>query len=123
MVVLTAIVGLIATILATLEQRRREMAILRSLGAKPLVISGLLVAESLFVTVLGVVVGVIFVTVATPLASTWLQSNYGLDLPITISSTDIAVLSAIVLSSIVASLLPAWRAYRMSLGKGLGATA
>jgi putative ABC transport system permease protein len=123
MVVLTAIVGLIATILATLEQRRREMAILRSLGAKPLVISGLLVAESLFVTVLGLVVGVIFVTVATPLASTWLQSNYGLDLPITISSTDIAVLSAIVLSSIVASLLPAWRAYRMSLGEGLGATA
>ena len=39
-VVLTAIVGLVATILATLEQRRREIAILRSLGARPLACRG-----------------------------------------------------------------------------------
>lgn len=122
MVVLTAIVGLVATILATLEQRRREIAILRSMGAKPLVISALLVAESMLVTLVGILFGVLFVTIATPLVSNWLRTNYGLDLPITISSTDITVLSAILLASLVAALLPAWRAYRMSLGEGLGAS-
>ncbi|EFL87482.1 ABC transporter permease [Ahrensia sp. R2A130] len=122
MVVLTSIIGLVATILATLEQRRREIAILRSLGARPLVISGLLVAESALVTLAGLVLGVLIVTIATPLAAGWLRANYGLDLPLTLSSGDIAVLAAILASSIVAALLPAWRAYRMSLGEGLGAT-
>ena len=122
MVVLTAIIGLVATILATLEQRRREIAILRSLGARPLTISGLLVAESLVVTLGGLLLGCIFVTIATPLASNWLRAHYGLDLPVTFSSSDIAVLSAILISSLLAALLPAWRAYRMSLGEGLGAT-
>lgn len=123
MVVLTAIIGLVATILATLEQRRREIAILRSLGARPLVISGLLVAEAGLVTLAGLTFGVIMVTIATPLASGWLRANYGLDLPITISSTDFAVLLAILASGLIAALLPAWRAYRISLGEGLGATA
>ena len=43
MVVLTAVMGLVATILATLEQRRQEIAILRALGARPGTIAGLLV--------------------------------------------------------------------------------
>ncbi|MGI9357207.1 MAG: ABC transporter permease [Rhizobiaceae bacterium] len=123
MVVLTAIIGLVATILATLEQRRREIAILRSLGARPFVISGLLVAEAGLVTLAGLALGVIMVTIATPLASGWLRANYGLDLPVTISSTDFAVLIAILVSALIAALLPAWRAYRISLGEGLGATA
>ncbi|MFD0916877.1 ABC transporter permease [Pseudahrensia aquimaris] len=123
MVVLTAIVGLVATVLATLEQRRREIAILRSLGARPGVISGLLVAEAGLITLTGLVLGVAIVTVATPLVSGWLRSTYGLDLPLTISLGDLAVLTAILLAALIAALLPAWRAYRMSLSEGLGASA
>ena len=123
MVVLTAIVGLVATVLATLEQRRREIAVLRSLGARPGIIAGLLVFESLLVTLAGILLGVMIITLATPLLSGWLRTNYGLDFPVTLSSTDMLVLSAIVASSLIATLLPAWRAYRMSLGEGLGSGA
>ena len=122
MVVLTAIVGLVATILATLEQRRREIAILRSLGARPLTIAGLLVAESGLVTLAGLVLGVVAITIATPLVTPWLRAEYGLDLPIALSARDLAVLGAILLAGLLAALLPAWRAYRMSLSEGLGAT-
>ena len=45
MVVLTALLGMVTMILTTLNERRREMAILRSVGARPATILGMLVAE------------------------------------------------------------------------------
>ena len=119
MVVLTAIVGLVATILATLEQRRREMVILRSLGARPATVAGLLVAESGLVALLGVGLGVAVVLMGAPAATGWLRAEYGLDLPLAVSLREVAVLGAIVLAALLAALVPAWRAYRMSLGEGL----
>lgn len=122
MVVVTAIVGLVATILATLEQRRREIAILRSLGARPLVVSALLVAETALVTLAGLILGVVLVSIFTPLVSGWMRANYGLDLPMALSWGDLTVLSSILFAGLIAALLPAWRAYRMSLGEGLGSS-
>ena len=46
MVVVTALLGMVTNVLATLNERRREMAILRSVGARPATILGLLVAEA-----------------------------------------------------------------------------
>ena len=123
MVVLTAIVGLVATILATLEQRRREIAILRSLGARPLHVAGLLIVESGLVTFLGLALGVVIITLAAPIASPWLQAQYGLEFQIGLSSRDVMVLTLIFTMGILAALLPAWRAYRMSLSQSLGETA
>ena len=122
MVVLTAIVGLVATVLATLEQRRREIAVLRSLGARPATIAGLLVAESGLIALAGVVLGLLAVSLAAPLVSGWLRTNYGLDLSATPSLREGLVLLAIVAAALVAALVPAWRAYRMGLDDGLGAT-
>ena len=45
MVVVTALLGMVTMILTTLNERRREMAILRSVGAGPGTILGLLVAK------------------------------------------------------------------------------
>ena len=120
MVVLTAIVGLVATVLATLEQRRREIAVLRSLGAPPRTIAGLLVAESGLLALVGVVLGLLSVTLAMPWANGWLQGRYGLQLAVGTSARDLSVLALIVLAALLAALVPAWRAYRMSLNEGLG---
>ena len=119
MVVLTAIVGLVATILATLEQRRREIAILRSLGARPRTIAGLLVAEAGAVALAGVLIGLALTALVYPLVVPWLRSNYGLDLALVPSGTEVAVLAGIVLAALVAGIVPAWRAYRMGAGEGL----
>ena len=119
MVVLTAVVGLVATILATLEQRRREIAVLRSLGARPGTIAGLLMAETGLVAAAGVLAGLVAVSLATPLANGWLRSAYGLVLPVGLSGREAAVLLAIVAAALLAALLPARRAYRMGLNEGL----
>ncbi len=120
MVVLTAVVGLVATLLATLEQRRREIAVLRALGARPGIVAGLLVVESGLVALVGVLVGLLTVLAATPVAGAWLRATYGLDLPVGLSLREALVLSGIVVSAVLAGLLPAWRAYRIGLSDGLG---
>src|SRR5690606_33248942 len=53
MVVLTAVLGMMTTMLATLNERRREMAILRAIGARPLHVFGLLVSEAAVLAVAG----------------------------------------------------------------------
>ena len=114
-VVVTAVIGLVATILATLEGRRREVAILRTLGAPPFTIAGLLVAETVAVALAGVALGTALVLLAEPWVSAWAQARYGLDLVGGFTARDALVLLAITLSAALAGLLPAWRAYRMSL--------
>ncbi len=57
MVVATALLGMMTMILSTLNERRREMAILRSVGARPSTIAGLLAAEAGVLTFLGVALG------------------------------------------------------------------
>ena len=59
MVVITAILGMITMILATLNERRREIAILRSVGAGPKTVIGLLVSEAGVLTLAGVLVGIV----------------------------------------------------------------
>ena len=120
MVVLTAVIGLVATVLATLEQRRREMAVLRSLGARPATIGALLMLESGLLALLGVLVGAAVVLTVEPLVSGWLAARFGLDLVGGLSPRDAVVLSAIVAGALLAALVPAWRASRMSAGEGLG---
>ncbi len=57
MVVATALLGMVTIILTSLNERRREMAILRSVGARPATILGLLVVEGAFLTLTGVALG------------------------------------------------------------------
>ena len=58
MVVVTALVGLTATIFSGLNERRREMAIFRSMGALPVTILGMLVLEAMLIAAIGALLGV-----------------------------------------------------------------
>ena len=64
MVVVTALLGMVTMILTTLNERRREMAILRSVGATPLTILSLLATEAGVLTVLGVALGTVLLYAA-----------------------------------------------------------
>ena len=64
MVVATALLGMVTMILTTLNERRREMAILRSVGARPRTVLGLLMAEAGVLTVAGIALGVVLLYVA-----------------------------------------------------------
>jgi len=122
MVGLVSLAGLVAVVVTALEQRRRELAVLRSIGAGPPRVLALLALEGFVVSSSGALAGALIWSLGLALAAPWLQSVYGLHL-----STgwprgpEWAVLLAVVAAGTAASLLPGWRAYRLSLAQGLSA--
>ena len=78
MVVFTAILGMVISILASLNERRREMAILRAMGASPIEIFTLLAAEAATIAFLGVLLGFVAVHGAIILVQPFIESITGL---------------------------------------------
>jgi putative ABC transport system permease protein len=120
MVVAVGLAGLVAVVLAGLNERRRELAILRSVGARPRDILLLLTAEGLFVTLLGSLWGLLIVNVAGAVAAPWLQAQYGIVVqPQLLSVAEARLMAWVVGVGLLASLVPGLRAYRLSLVDGL----
>lgn len=119
-VVLTGLLGLLAVLLATLEERRREMAILRSVGAGPRHVCALLLCEALLLAVAGTVVGYALLQLATILLAPWVQAQYGLMLtagwP---SAAELQLMGRVILAALVAGCVPAILAYRRSVADGI----
>lgn len=120
LVVLVGLAGLVAVIMAGLAERRRELAIFRSLGARPGQIFLLLAGESLLLTLVGCGVGVVVLTISAALLGPWLLAEFGLQLGAGwLSPREVGLLLAMLATGLLASLMPGWRAYRMSLVDGM----
>ena len=120
LVALVSVVSLMAVVLAGLNERRRELAVLRAVGAGPRHVLGLLTLEGVWVTCAGVLLGVLLSYVGMALATPWLQQSLGIRLQLAMPlPTQLALAGAVLLAGLLASLGPAWRAYRLSLADGL----
>ena len=120
MVVATALLGMVTMILTTLNERRREMAILRSCGARPATILGLLAMEGGLLTLAGVTLGTVLLYAALIVLQPMVDRMYGLHLSIDAPKlSEWLTLAAIVAAGFLAALLPALRAYRLSLADGM----
>lgn len=120
MVVVTALLGMSAMILSGLNARRREMAILRAMGAGPLTVVGLLMLEAVLMAGTGTVFGILLLYAGLFVLQPFLDSAYGLFVPITfLSSREAWLVFAVLVASALVSLLPAIRAYRLSLADGM----
>lgn len=119
-VVLTGLIGMLTAILTSLNERRREMAILRSVGARPWHIAGLLVLEAFALALAGVLLGLALLYLGIALAQGYVQVQYGLYLPLAVPSRyEWGLLGAILGAALLIGSVPAWRAYRQSLADGL----
>ncbi|SFZ85445.1 putative ABC transport system permease protein [Devosia enhydra] len=119
-VVLTAIIGMVATILAMLNDRRREMAILRAVGASPRHIFGLLVAEAVFMGVCGTLLGGLGAYAAIALLGPAIDRSFGIALEIAApGAQEAAMMGLVILAAALAGLVPAFKAYRNSLADGV----
>jgi putative ABC transport system permease protein len=120
MVVAVGLAGLVAVVLAGLNERRRELAILRSVGARPLDVFVLLTLEGLFITLLGCLFGVALLALLSATAAPLVQARYGIEVvPRFLSVEELRLLAAVVAVGLLASLVPGWRAYKLSLADGL----
>lgn len=120
LVVLTALIGMMATIFSSLNERRREIAIFRAMGARPLFICGMLVFEAVVMASLGAVLGAIMLYAALSGAQSSIDSNFGIWLPIEAPNLrELAVLFIVVCAGAIVSLIPALRAYKLSVADGM----
>ncbi|MDW3221866.1 MAG: ABC transporter permease [Paracoccaceae bacterium] len=120
MVVVTALIGMMATIFSSLNERRREMAIFRAMGARPRVIVGMLVLEAAVMATVGALLGFALLYVALFVSQPMVDRAFGLWLPIDAPSMrELWVLLGVTTAGAIVSLLPALRAYRMSLADGM----
>ncbi|WP_252272528.1 ABC transporter permease [Pseudomonas subflava] len=119
-VVLTGLIGMLTAILTSLNERRREMAILRSVGARPWHIAGLLVLEALVLAMAGAALGLGLLYGGIAASQGWVQAQYGLYLPLALPSAyEWSLLGGILSAALLMGAVPAWRAYRQSLADGL----
>lgn len=119
-VVLTGLIGMLTAILTSLNERRREMAILRSVGARPWHIASLLVLEAFALALAGVALGVALLYLGIAGSQGFVQANYGLYLALSApSSYEWKLLGSILAAAVAMGSVPAWRAYRQSLADGL----
>ena len=120
LVVLVGLAGLTATLLAGLNERRRELAILRALGAGPCDLFLMLTAEGLLVTALGALLGLALTSLGSSLAAPWLLQRFGVVLGARLpGSGELELLGLVIATGLLAGLVPGWRAWRMSLADGL----
>lgn len=120
LVAIVSLAGLVAVILAGLNERRRELAILRAVGCGPRTLLTLLALEGALVTLAGVVLGLGLGALGLVAAAPWLQAHAGLTLTLAApTATEWGLIGAVLLAGWLASLVPGWRAYRLSLADGL----
>ena len=120
MVILVGLTGMLVSLLSTLQERRREMAILRAVGARPGMVLRLLLFEAAGLTFCGLLGGLCINYGLLALAQPLLESAFGLVLPIRPPSAIEWIYLGVVWSGgILMGLVPALNAYRNTLSDGL----
>jgi putative ABC transport system permease protein len=112
--------SVVAVMLVALGARRRELAILRALGASPARVLWLLYLEAVVLGVFGLLLGYLVQQAGLFVASGWLRESFGLSVALGLPSLQsLIMLVGLFLGVLVAAFIPAWRAYRLSLADGL----
>ena len=120
MVVLVGVTGMATAMLTSLNERRREMAVLRSVGARPLHIFALVQGEAVIVMLCSLLLGVLGMLALQGVVAPILQQQWGLYLPIRwLSSAEWLLLGLAFVCGLAVGLIPAYRAYRYSLADGM----
>jgi putative ABC transport system permease protein len=120
LVVVVGLAGMLVALLTSLSERRREMAVLRSVGARPLHVFGLLLGEAAFITVLGIALGIAALYAGLLLGQAWLESRLGLFIAIGWPTPRELELAALIAAAgVLIGLIPAYRIYRYSLADGM----
>jgi putative ABC transport system permease protein len=119
-VVIVGLLGMLVTLYTSVNERRREMSILRAIGARPRTLITLLVTESWLLGSAGALVGTGFMYIFFILIQPYVAREFGLMLPVKIlSELEFVMLGGVSLLSMLVGFVPAWRAYRNSLADGL----
>lgn len=113
---LSILIGLYMAIL----QRKRDLAIMRALGATRGEIFGAVIIEAFWVSLLGIALGWFMGSAVCTVLNSYLVRQIGFHVPpVRISADLVAAYSAVLLMGLLAGILPAWQAYRTNVARDL----
>ncbi len=119
-VVVVGLFGMLTALLTSLNERRREMAILRSVGARPGHVFALIMGEAGFLTLLGVLLGLALLYLLLLAGQPIIESRFGIFIEVGgLSQYEWILLSAVVGAGFLVGSIPSYHAYRLSLADGL----
>ena len=119
-VVIVGLIGMLTALLSSLNERRREMAILRSVGARPAHVFALIMGEAFALTTTGALTGVALLYAVLFSTRQLIEYRFGIHLAQTgLSAHELMLLGLVLLAGLLVGILPSYRAYRLSLADGL----
>lgn len=119
-VIAVGLVSILTSILTSLNERRREMSILRATGARPGHIFALLIVEAAVLGLIGAVLGAILIQIVFAIAAPILSAQYGVALIGTGPGlVDVYTIAAVTIAATFLGIWPAMTALRRSLADGL----
>lgn len=119
-VVAAGLIGMLTSLLTTLNERRREIAVLRAIGARREDIFFLLVLESTLLAAVGAFLGSFLVQVSVFIFADMLETSIGVPLGgLQWTLLDVALPLAITGVGFTLGFVPAFLAYRKTLSDGL----
>ena len=120
LVLIATLVGMTTSLLASMRERQREMAILRALGASPWTLVILIQMEVLLITIGGLLLGSLVLWGSLQFAQPWLVSEFGLFIGTNIWNADTLTYGGVILGlALILGLVPGAVAYRRALADGL----
>ena len=119
-VIAVGLVSILTSILTSLNERRREMSILRAVGARPGHILTLLVSEAGVLGLAGAILGTVLIQLILAIAAPILSSRFGIALEATGPGLiDLWTILAVTVAATLLGIWPAILALRRSLADGL----
>ena len=119
-VIAVGLVSILTSILTSLNERRREMSILRATGARPGHIFALLIVEAAVLGLVGAILGAVLIQIIFAIAAPILSAQYGVALIGTGPGlVDVYTIAAVTFAATFLGIWPAMTALRRSLADGL----
>lgn len=123
MVCVVSAISILVSIYNSMNERRRDIAVMRALGARRDVIMTIVLLESMMIALCGGVIGWLAGHLAGLLASDYIEQQTGLQVGMfnTISWQEAILIPGLIILAILAGILPALAAYRTDVSKNLSA--
>jgi putative ABC transport system permease protein len=119
LVLAVVLLGILVSLYNTIQGRRREIAVLRALGARPRHVFSVIVLEAVLLCLAGGLLGILLGRGGAHAVAPMLQATYGIRLDASPRLFDLQVLASVVVLGALAGIVPAWRGLRTPVAPNL----
>jgi len=117
---IVAAVGVLVAIYNSMNDRRKDIAVMRALGARRGTVTSIILMESLLIALIGGCLGWLAAHGAIWISGDMIEDQTGIQIGFfSTSNYEIMVLPLVLALALLAGLLPAWSAYRTDVGSNL----